>query len=542
MQNLDVDFVVDGFPCQGILYQEDNTFYLDVTPSISNLSYGAIKITCRHDQQVFVLYKKQISSRRIFPEFVVENYERPVFCTFEFYLDGLQDFLSVSEFYEGKVFSENVKINNISYLCECVNDAEKTTVMITTSSQCVELDRINDIVLRFVQLFTLVSYKRVTCSSIHVVEDGMKYEFYSWIRKAFVGLKGRHYSLLHAGLIYKKCCWKNILVNFFEKKENLFESCLNGYIDLIDGDSLFAHNIINVYGIWDCYTRLAKEKIDCQFTSQDFDEVFDFLHRTAKKEYLKFSGPQQKVVDDLFKKREPIMHTIGPHFYERICALYNQLDEEIRLLFPSALRDFKYLKEARSKYAHGVINYRPKEGFEELYQTFRRIRLMTIVLIYEELGVSLIDICNGLRNSLHGCVRNVQLDRFVLSSIVDDTPLFNVDEKTWAYFKQPRVYSCFNYNPLTGFLELDENVSKNAWDEYLHGPSEPFYGNYVTKVYPKCEDPVYLNNVFLIFEGSHREACGLFLLNYEDVPDDLKEKCEFQRTDLLLRRRNNNPK
>ena len=84
MENLDVNFVIDGFPCQGFLNQDDNTFYLDVKSSFPTISYKPREITCCHEQHVFVLYNNQISSRRIFPEFVVENYERPFFNAFEF--------------------------------------------------------------------------------------------------------------------------------------------------------------------------------------------------------------------------------------------------------------------------------------------------------------------------------------------------------------------------------------------------------------------------------------------------------------------------
>lgn len=535
MENFEVNFVIDGFPCQGFLNREGNLFDLDVKSSLSTISYKPRKITCWHEHRAFVLYNNQIRSRKIFPEFVIENYETPFFKTFEFCLDGLQDFLSVSELYDGKVFSEKVVIDKISYLCECVTDAEKTTVKITPLCQRAELEKINGIVQRFVQLFTLVSYKRVTCTSIHIVEDREKHEFFSWRCKPFTGIKSRHYSLLHAGLIYSKGLWKNILDNYFGVKNDFFESCLNGYIDLIDGDSLFAHNIINVCGIWDYYTKLTREKVDCQYTSQDFDDVFDFLQKTTKKEYMKFSEPQQKVIDVLFEKRESVKNTIGPHLYEKICVLYNQFDEKFRLLFPSALHDFKSLKKARAKYAHGEISYRPKEGFEELYQIYRRIRLMTIVFIYQELGISLVEICKGLRNSLHGSVINVELDRFVLSSIVDDTPFFNVDEKTWEYFSQPRIFSCFVYNPSLNLLELDKTTTELAWKEHLRS-DEPLYGNYITKVYPKCKDPVYQNNIFIIFGDAHKEINGSFLLNYEDVPAELKEKCEKQRTDRLLRK------
>ena len=492
MENLDVDFMVDGFPCQGILYKEENTFYLDITSSISNISHGARKITCYHKQQVFVLYNNQISSRRIFPEFVVENYGRPVFSTFEFCLDGLQDFLSVSEFHEGNVFFENVKINNISYLCECVNDAEKTTVKITTSSQCVELDRINDIVLRFVQLFTLVSYKRVTCSSIHIIDDGKKYNLISGQCKLFSGDKSRHYSLLHAGLIYSNGWWKNIFDNYFGTNVNLFDSCLNGYIAQIDVDLFWECKIICLCGIWN---RLGETKINKNIS-----------------------------------------------LYNGFCILYKRFDEVLRFLFPTALKDFELLKDARNEAAHGELTKRNQEEFDELYQAFRRIRLLTVAFIYQELGLPLIFICECIRDSLHGCVRNVKLDRFVLAQIINDIPFFNVDEKTWEYFSQTRINSCFIYNSTKNLLEVDKTTTGLAWKEHLRRPSEPFYGNYVTRVYPKCEDSVYLNDIFLIYKGSHREVCGSFLLNYEDVPFELKEKCEIQRTDLLLRRCDCNPK
>ena len=240
-QKINVNFVIEGFSCQGILYQEDNRFYLDVTSPIPNISYQPKKIICYQGNQIIVLHENLIRSKRIFPTFVVDNYERSFFYTFSFCLDGLQDFLSESEDRNGFVFSEQIKIDNDLYTCDCFNDTEKTLITIKSPCHSVEINRINFIVQRFVQLFTLLSYKRITCSSIHIVEEKEEYEFFSWMRKSFVGQRGRHYSLLHAGLVYKNCCWRNILVNFFERKHLFFKSCLNGYIDLIDGDSLFGH-------------------------------------------------------------------------------------------------------------------------------------------------------------------------------------------------------------------------------------------------------------------------------------------------------------
>ena len=220
--------------------------------------------------------------------------------------------------------------------------------------------------------------------------------------------------------------------------------------------------------------------------------------------------------------------------YDGFRILYKRFDEIFYLLFPSALKDFELLKEARNAAAHGALTKRSQDEFDELYQAFRRIRLLTIVFIYQELGLPLIFICECIRDSLHGCVRNVDLDRFVLAQIINDIPFFNVDEKTWEYFSQPRIDSCFVYNPSKNILELDKTTTELAWKESLRG-GEPFYGNYVTKVYPKCKDPVYQNNIFIICGDAHKEINGSFLLNYEDVPAEFKEKCEKQRTDLLFR-------
>lgn len=485
MENLDVNFVIDGFPCQGFLNQDDNTFYLDVKSSFPTISYKPRKITCCHEQHVFVLYNNQISSRRIFPEFVVENYERPFFNAFEFYLDGLQDFLSVSEYYEGNVFCEQVKIDGVGYICECVNNAEKTIVKVTSPCQYIKIEKISGIVLRFVQLFTLVSYKRITCTSIHIVEDGKKYELFSLQCKPFSGNKRRHYSLLHAGLIYSNGWWKNILDNYFGTNSDFFASCLNGYISQIDTDLFWQCKIICICGIWNW---LGKKNINKDIS-----------------------------------------------LYDGFCILYKRFDEIVHLLFPGALKDFELLKDARNEAAHGELVNRTQEEFDELYQAFRRIRLLTIVFIYQELGLPLVFICECIRYSLHGCVRNAELDRFVLAQIIKDIPFFDVDEKTWEYFSQPRIYSCFVYNPSKNMLELDKTTTELAWNEHLRG-DEPFYGNYVANVCPNCKEPVYQNTIFIICGDAHKEINGSYLLNYEDVPAELKEKCEKQRTDLLLRR------
>ena len=484
MEYIDVNFIIDGFLCQGLLNRDGNAFYIDVKSSFPTISYKPRKITCYHERQVFVLYNNQISSREFLPEFVVENYERPFFNAFEFSLDGLQDFLSVSELYDGIVFCENIKIDGVRYFCECVNDAEKTNIKVTSPYHYVKLEKINDLVLRFVQLFTLVSYKRLTCTSIHIVEDGKKYELFSLQCKSFSGNKNRHYSLLHAGLIYSKGLWKKIFENYFETKNDFFESCLNGYISQIDTDLFWQCKIICICGIWNW---LGKKKINNDIS-----------------------------------------------LYDGFRILYKRFDEIFYLLFPSALKDFELLKEARNAAAHGALTKRSQDEFDELYQAFRRIRLLTIVFIYQELGLPLIFICECIRDSLHGCVRNVDLDRFVLAQIINDIPFFNVDEKTWEYFSQPRIDSCFVYNPSKNILELDKTTTELAWKESLRG-GEPFYGNYVTKVYPKCKDPVYQNNIFIICGDAHKEINGSFLLNYEDVPAEFKEKCEKQRTDLLFR-------
>lgn len=484
MENYDVDFVLGGFPCQGILNRVGDSFYLDVKSSFPTISCQPGIIICLHEQHVFVLHNNQIYSRRILPEFVVEFYEKPVFNDFEFCLDGLQDFLSISKRSVDKLFSELMKIDGVEYLCECINDAEKTTVKIISSTQSVELEKINEIILRFMQLFTLVSYKRVTCTSIHIVDGGKKYELFSLLCKPFSGNKNRHYSLLHAGLIYHNGWWKNILDNYFGANGVLFNSCLNGYIAQIDTDLFWEYKIISICGIWNW---LGKNKINENISL--------------------FNG---------------------------FCAFHNRFDEILHHLFPRAVKDFELLKDARNKVAHGELTNRSQEEFDALYQAFRRIRLLTIVFIYQELGLPLIFICECIRDSLHGCVRNVDLDRFVLAQIINDIPFFNVDEKTWEYFSQPRIDSCFVYDPSTDILELDKTTTELAWKESLRG-GERFYGNYVAKACPECKEPVYQNTIFIIFGEAHKEINGSFLLNCEDIPAELREKCQKQRTDLLFR-------
>jgi len=227
---------------------------------------------------------------------------------------------------------------------------------------------------------------------------------------------------------------------------------------------------------------------------------------------------------------------LGSHLYERFCVCYNRFERKMRDLFPCAIADFQMLVKARNEFAHGKLKKRTQEEFEKLYQAFRRIRLLSIVFIYQELGLPLVFICECIRNSFHGCVRNVELDRFVLAQIINDVPFFNVDEDMWGYFSQPRIDSCFIYNPSKNVLELDKNTTGLAWKESLRG-GERFYGDYVTRACPKCKEPVYQNTIFIICNDAHKEINGSFLLNYEDVPAELKEKCEKQRTDLLLRRR-----
>lgn len=535
MPTTHVDFIIDGFPCQGVLNQNVNSFYLDVETPIPKISYSPRKICCFGDKQIYVLYENKISSDRIFPDYIVEDYEMPNINSFEFHLDGLQDFLSVAEFHSGLVFDEILKINDEEYKCVCLNDSDKTVIKITSMYHWFELKNINDIVQRFIQLFTLVSYKRITCTEIYVVDNGKKFKFHLWKCGAFTGNRERHYSLLHAGLIYSSSSWKKILANFFEKKKSFFESCLNGFMAQIDYKCFWEYEILNICGIWDKYTKLVGAKPKCQYTAQDIEDVLNSLKRIVKQEEVIFSNPQKIVLGELLGKIELIKENLGSHLCERFRVLYNQFDENIRLLFPNAVKDFCLLKDARNEIAHGLLNHRSPEQFDELYQSFRRIRLLTIVFIYLELGIPLIDICKGIRSCFHGCVLNAKLDKFTLVSIIKDVPFFNVDEKTWKYFAQPRVYSCMRYDPRSNQLEIDEEISKKAWDEHLKS-DENFYGAYVTRVCPECKNPIYQNNIFLIFNEQHKEICGSFLLNYEDVPSNMRELCEFQRTDRLIRK------
>ena len=105
---------------------------------------------------------------------------------------------------------------------------------------------------------------------------------------------------------------------------------------------------------------------------------------------------------------------------------------------------------------------------------------------------------------------------------------FDVDEKTWDYFSEPRIFSCFVYNPLKNLLELDKATTELAWNKSLR-EREPFYENYVIKACPRYKKPVYQNTIFIIYGSAHKEINGSYLLNYEDVPAVLKEKCDAQR-------------
>ena len=491
--NEPVQFKLDGFSCQGELNLEERSFCLNMYQPVPNISYTPRKITCFAQTHIYVLYDNEFSSKRVLPAFVIKDYEYNAYSCFEMDLDGLQDFLSVSEFHDGFVFCENVEIGGVKYSCECANSSDYTTVRVKTVGQWEPLEKIEGIVQKFIQFFSLISYKKITCTSVKIIDGNQKYEIYTLIQKKYTGDKNWCSSLLHAGLICSKKLWKGILRNFFEKedgKEEIFQKCLTGILAQVESDLFWEYKIINICGIWDQYSRLV----------------------------------EMASLKDKTKYKKPPLLT-------RFEKIYSELDSRIRAVFPAAKEDLVLLKECRDNTAHGENFSLPQKIFEVYYQAFRRMRLMTVIFVYSELGIPIVDIYKGFRHCFHSCVLNANLDKFLLSSIIGDTPLFNVDSRTWSFLLQPRVFPCLKYDVYEGLLKIDIDTTMSAFDRSLKG-KEKVYHSYIKQVNREYQHPIMLSSIFIQYKEFHRELCGAFVLNYNDLPADLRAVCEYQRCNM----------
>lgn len=480
-------FKLDGFSCRGELNLEEKSFCLKMHQPVPNISYTPRKITCFAENGVYVLYGNKFSSKQVFPAFVVKDYEYNAYSCFEMNLDGLQDFLSVSEFHDGFVFCENVEIGGVKYSCECANNSDYTTVRVKTAGQWVPLEKIEGIVQKFIQFFSLISYKKITCTSVKIIEGNQKYEIGTLIQKKYIGDKNWCSSLLHAGLICSENLWKGILRNFFENKEEIFQKCLTGILAQVESGLFWEYKILNICGIWDQYSQLM-----------------EIAALNDKARY----------------KKSPLL--------TRFEKIYGNLDSRIRTVFPTAKKDLALLKKCRDNTAHGRNFSLPQKIFEEYYQAFRSMRLMTIIFVYSELGIPIVNIYKGIRHCLHSCVLNANLDKFQLSSIIGDTPLFNVDSRTWSFLLQPRVFPCLKYDVYDGLLKIDIDTTMSAFDRSLKG-KEKVYHSYIKQANREYQHPIMLSSIFIQYKENHRELCGAFVLNYNDLPADLRGVCEYQR-------------
>lgn len=521
----------DGRSYEGFLYlgKRDEVFVDLKDCFICNEKIPLIK--CSADGKTFYLHNSDLCYGRIYSKYIVDSYNCDSFSSFEFYLDGVSEWLQSLDDGSKTLFKESIKIDSVEYVCSAVLKKKKIVVTVESINHLIELNSIEFIVQQFARLFSFLCYNKVACSSASIRDNKKKYPVYSFLFSESKYKLDCRYSLLSARLIHTENLWSVILHNYFETRSKFFEGGLNNFWGQINFEGYWGHEFLDVFAILDRYTKMTNVgKTAKVFSATSVNSV---VHRVKD-----FIISQENLSDD-----ERRIFSLLPGKIQKMNAwnesnsaksrIHYLLSKEAffntdeRTLFALIDANLKRLLDLRDKIAHGeCLDSQGGRIYNNFSPLIYQLKILAAWVIYRELGIPSKIIWLGTRDSRHNDVRNAEIDTTRLSVMIDDIPVFQVPKKTFDYFSKMRIDSCFIYNPKTNCLIFDESLSKKAEKE-LHEGQYGSIENAVSKIAPQYNRPVYLSRILIECGSVYKTIWGgVVIVNYECLPLVLQEKCK----------------
>lgn len=486
-------------------------------------------IKCITNGKTFYLYDNKIGYGRIYPKYIVDSYSHDSFSSFEFYLDGVSEWLQSLDDEDDTLFKEPIKINGEKYNCSGVLKKKKFIITVESVNHQIELNSIEFITQQFARLFSFLCYNKVTCSGAKIRDNKKKYSVYSFLFSESKYKLDCQYSLLSARFIHTENLWSVILQNYLETKTELFEGCLNNFWGQIKFEGYWGYDFLGLFAIMDKYTKITNlGKTAMVFSTENVESavrrVKDFI---ISQENL---SDEERRIFSLLPGKIKKMNSWneGNSAKSRIHYLLSKdilFNADERSIFTLVDVNLKRLLDLRDKIAHGeCLNSEGGHIYNNFLPLISQLKILVAWVIYRELSIPSKIIWLGTRDSWHYDVRDAKIDINRLNVMIGDIPVFQVPKKTFEYFSKMHIDSCFTYNQETNNLIFDESLTNNA-EKKLHEDRHGAIENAVSKIAPQYNRPVYLRRCLIECENMYKTILGVVIANYESVPVTLQEKC-----------------
>lgn len=487
-------------------------------------------IKCEADGKTFFLHDNDLLFGRIYSKYIVDSYSQSGFSSFEFYLDGTTEWFQSLDDENVELFREIVKIGGIKYNCAAALNKKGFLITVESINNQIELDSIEFITLQFSRLFSFLCYNKVTCCGASILDNKKNYPVYSFLFNDSECKQDCRYSLLSARCIHMEDLWSTILHNYFEQKTKYFDVCLNNFYGQIKFEGYWGYEFFGLFAILDKYTNVTNVgKTTKIFSAESIDSVVRRVKNFIASQ--KSLSDEEKQIFSLLPGKIQNMNVWneGNSAKSRLHYLLSKdgfFNADERNLFALIEVNLKRLLDLRIKIAHGeCLDSQGGRIYNNFLPLIYQLKILTIWIIYRELGVPSKIIWLGTRDSRHNDVRNAKIDATRLSVMVGDIPVFKVSKKTFDYLSEMQINPCLVFDSQNESLIHDELLTKKA-EEILYKERLRSIVNSVSRVEPQYNNPVYLNRILIKCENEYKTIWGVVIANYECVPAELQEKCE----------------
>ena len=527
----EVSFEINGQKQIGTLFLGKRDFlYLETNQPFFQPATLPFEIHCISTKQHFILIDSVTRNGNIYPLYVIEDFLQKDCLSFEFYLDGVYEWLN-RDIHNKNLFKENIRINNFSYICKGVLKKKKLAIVIESIDNPIAINQIKSIIDKFIQLFCLLCYKQIACNEVYIVEKNKRRKIYSWFFSTYQNKKPFYQTFLSPGLIENADnLWSIILHNYFERKKNLFEHCLNQFTGQIDYKGYWDYEIFGLYAIVDRFTKIKKiGQKKSVFSASKINGIYSMLENIFNSQ--RNLNDEEKIIwQNILNKTNNMKKWNFDNDKARFKLLLSESlffnDDEIKL-FEHLESKIDLLDKIRNMVGHGDYSEFHELHYSNFQQAVCQLKILISNLIYKELGIPLEVILKSLRHSMHNDFYSAKLDECLLNRMIGDVPIFKVSQETLEFFSSPHYYTCFIYDSNEECLIRDEFI-ENEMNRISKEKKIRRLTDAVSLISPDYSKATFLNAIIIEYEGKQKIIHASIIANYGEIPKDIRKKCESQ--------------
>lgn len=217
--------------------------------------------------------------------------------------------------------------------------------------------------------------------------------------------------------------FQKICTNYFEKKE-IFEDIWSRTIPLFDFTGVLEYEVMLHASILDKYFSHQVPKFH-KVTSQNYSEYISKIDRFFKdsddfKKILEGSDLIDKIeAKYLFpKKKDLTLRKKQEIYFEHIG------EENLKIFINNA--DFQIIKRIRDKAAHGIKDN--LIDIDTVYKHLWKVKILTMYLIYLDLGIKEDDFFKIISITFHPIVLNCEIDKYLLDLATGKTIFIELEQ------------------------------------------------------------------------------------------------------------------